>query len=371
MIFAFGAAAAFFFEFLLLSKKHKTLADKILSAWMFFIGVHLFLFYITNSETLAYQYPYLLGLGVPLPFVHGPFLLMYTQALTGTLTRWKPILLLHFTPVIVFYIINSDFFFNYSADEKIAFIEKVKAGEAGLFFTFLVLIMISSAIIYLVLTFIRYSQHHKNIVKNLSYDDERVNLHWLRNLLIGMSVIWLVVIIMNLNIEGLNNEQAVYVTVVLFVLSIGYFGVKQGNIFVSEPTILKSDSTKQSEARYAKSGLKEEDILSIEKELKGLMESEEVFLDEELTLPKLAEQIGISANNLSQVINDRFQKNFYDFVNYYRVEKFKQIIQDPKKRNYTILALAYECGFNSKSSFNKYFKSVTDTTPSEYLKSIS
>ena len=100
------------------------------------------------------------------------------------------------------------------------------------------------------------------------------------------------------------------------------------------------------------------------------METEELFLDENITLPKLAEQIGISANNLSQVINDRFQKNFYDFINSYRIKRFKLLAKDPKKRNYTILALAYECGFNSKSSFNKYFKSATNTTPSEYFKSV-
>ncbi|MCB0495085.1 MAG: helix-turn-helix domain-containing protein [Cyclobacteriaceae bacterium] len=370
MVFAFGAAAALFFEFLLLSKKQKTLADNVLSVWMFFIALNLFLFYVNNTEALAYKYPFLLGVNAPIPFVHGPFLFLYTQALAGNLTRWKSITFLHFIPVPLFYLANINFYLNYSTAEKIEFVEKVKAGNAGLFFSMAAVLMIASAITYLILTFFQYSRHHKNIVNNLSFNDERVNLHWLRNLLIGMSVIWLVVIIANLNIPGLNNEQVIYTTVVLFVLSIGYFGVRQGNIFTSTPVASKNKTDEQVEKRYAKSGLKEADMDSIEKELKHLMETEELFLDENITLPKLAEQIGISANNLSQVINDRFQKNFYDFINSYRIKRFKLLAKDPKKRNYTILALAYECGFNSKSSFNKYFKSATNTTPSEYFKSV-
>lgn len=371
MVFAFGAAAALFFGVLLLSKKQKSLADKILLVWMLFIALNLFLFYITNTEPLVKQYSFLVGIDAPIPFVHGPFLFLYTLALTGKLTKWKPILLLHFIPIPLFYIVNTNFYLNYSAHEKIEFIYKVRTGNAGVLFSLIAVILIVSAISYLTLTFILYSQHHKNIIQNLSYDDERVNLHWLRNLLIGMTIIWLVVIVTNMNIPGLSNEQVIYSTVVLFVLSIGYFGVRQGNIFVSSPIEEPKPQVEPLEKRYSKSGLKKEDVEAIEKRLKNLMEVEEVFLDENITLPKLAQQMNVLPNHLSQVINEHFKKNFYDYVNSYRVEKFKRIAKDPKNKNYTILALAYECGFNSKSSFNKYFKSVTDTTPSQYMKALN
>ena len=98
------------------------------------------------------------------------------------------------------------------------------------------------------------------------------------------------------------------------------------------------------------------------------MKVEKPYLDGDLSLPKLVEQFDVHPNYLSQVINEREHKNFYDYVNAYRVEEFKRLISDPQKRNLTILALAFECGFKSKSAFNKCFKKMTGQTPSEYMK---
>ena len=100
------------------------------------------------------------------------------------------------------------------------------------------------------------------------------------------------------------------------------------------------------------------------------MDNQKLYLDEKLTLPKLASELDILPNYLSQVINERYGKNFYDYINTFRVAEFQKIIQDPKKRHYTLLTLALECGFNSKSSFNKYFKKSTGQTPSEYLETM-
>ena len=66
-------------------------------------------------------------------------------------------------------------------------------------------------------------------------------------------------------------------------------------------------------------------------------------------------------------VNKKVGKNFYDFVNQYRLEEFKRLLSDPKNRNLTLLSLAIDCGFNSKSSFNRHFKKVTGQTPSQYF----
>ena len=123
--------------------------------------------------------------------------------------------------------------------------------------------------------------------------------------------------------------------------------------------------------RYAKSGLKDNEADTIEARLKILMEKDKLYLEESLTLPKLAVELDILPNYLSQVINERYGKNFYDFINTFRVEEFKEIVRDPKKKHYTLLTLAMECGFNSKSSFNKYFKKATGKTPSEYIEALN
>lgn len=98
------------------------------------------------------------------------------------------------------------------------------------------------------------------------------------------------------------------------------------------------------------------------------METEKPYLDAGLSLRKLAKQLGLSPNQLSLVLNEGLGKNFNSFVNNYRIEEFKTMAKEPGRSNITIVGLAYECGFNSKTVFNTYFKQETGLTPSEFLK---
>jgi len=79
-------------------------------------------------------------------------------------------------------------------------------------------------------------------------------------------------------------------------------------------------------------------------------------------------ELNIISHYLSQVINEQFNLNFFDFVNRYRVEVFKEKIKDTVFRNYSLLGIAFECGFNSKSAFNRIFKQATGLTPSQFKK---
>ena len=97
------------------------------------------------------------------------------------------------------------------------------------------------------------------------------------------------------------------------------------------------------------------------------MEEEKPYLNGKLSLKEVAEKTNISTNHLSQVINENLEKNFFDFVNGYRLNLVKQKIKKPSNKKYTILSLAYECGFNSKSSFNSIFKKHEGMTPTEFL----
>jgi AraC-like DNA-binding protein len=83
-------------------------------------------------------------------------------------------------------------------------------------------------------------------------------------------------------------------------------------------------------------------------------------------LQKLAERLGISPHHLSQVINERLNQNFFDFVNQYRVGEAKRQLLDAKKKHYSIMAIAGDVGFNSKSAFNAAFKKHANVTPSEW-----
>jgi len=373
MLFVTGAAIAFFFELLLLSKKNKSLADKILEAWLFFLGLHLFYFYLEYSG-ISHKYPHLIGTGMPLPFVHPPLLYLYTAALTGYLPRWNNRLLLHFLPVLLIYIYLMDFFFI-PAKEKIAYVEHLKDNPT-LYMKLHVPLMIVWAVVYLVFTLRLFKRHRRNLENNYSYTNGKIDLLWLQVLITGMTAIWAVVTIVTLVKSESDLDVAIYTTVVLFVLAIGFFGVRQGKIFtVSPPEIPDSRGDRDEEPgaarRYSKSGLKEGDALAVQEKLNGLMEKEKLFLEEDLSLPKLSEKLEIHPNYLSQVINERFGKNFYDFVNAYRVEEFKRRVARPEYRRWTFFALATDCGFASKAAFNKAFKKFTGQTPSEFSNTLS
>ncbi|MCB2207849.1 MAG: helix-turn-helix domain-containing protein [Bacteroidetes bacterium] len=101
--------------------------------------------------------------------------------------------------------------------------------------------------------------------------------------------------------------------------------------------------------------------------LQQLIEAEKPYLNPDLSLRSLADQLGINANQLSWLLNDGFGKNFNEFINQYRVEAFKNIARLPDNSHLTILSIAYDCGFNSKTVFNTFFKKETGVTPKQFL----
>jgi AraC-like DNA-binding protein len=101
-------------------------------------------------------------------------------------------------------------------------------------------------------------------------------------------------------------------------------------------------------------------------QLLRMMDEKQLYRNSLLTLQDLADEMGISQHHLSQVINTQLGKNFYDFINGYRVDEIKSRLRDPKLHHLTILTIAFEAGFNTKSSFNSFFKKYTGLTPSQY-----
>ena len=98
----------------------------------------------------------------------------------------------------------------------------------------------------------------------------------------------------------------------------------------------------------------------------ALLEKEKIYQEPELTIKNMADKIEIPYYQVSQAINDVLNKNFYDLVNGYRVEEAKRLLLHPDNRNYTILSVGFEAGFNSKTTFNTVFKKFTGLTPTEY-----
>ena len=131
-------------------------------------------------------------------------------------------------------------------------------------------------------------------------------------------------------------------------------------------TIVKDETP----IKYKKSGLDDSSAKEIKQKLIDVMEKQKPFLDGDLTLNKLSEMLSVSNHHLSEVINSEIGKSYYDFTNEYRVEEFIKKLKDPSTANYSLISIAFDSGFKSKTSFNNIFKKHTGKTPSEYKSSI-
>ncbi len=381
MLYFSGIVIGLFVSALLLTKKRKTQADYILFVWMIALTLNLFLFYLFISQ-LDTKYPFLLGCIFQLPLYHGPLLYLYTTSLTKK-NEIRKIHLLYFLPIVISYALFFDFF-QLSSEEKISIYNTGGVGYENVLFINSALI-IFSGIFFTILSFLKLKAYKKKL-KNEFSNTEKINLNWLQYLIIGMSIIWFVVVFA-------SSDNQIYTIVVLFMIFIGYFGIRQEGIFTKRMalplvshqndnlqfpfidntglTISKEEKSQIIQtSKYEKSGLTNETAMEIHCLLSQRIDEEQLYINPELTLNELAQVLDVHPNNLSQVINTFENKNFYDYINSKRIEHFIKLTSNPENRKFTILSLAFDSGFNSKSSFNKYFKKVTEVTPSEFIKTL-
>jgi len=379
MFYLIGIVVTFFLATILITKKGKIEADKILAIWLVTIGVHLASFYLfLTRENLLF--PYLLGLELPFPLLHGPLLYLYTEAVTNQEAKRK-LRLLHFVPFFLGYLLFLPFISS-PAEHKIFVYKNNGLGYETLTGLLLLAIMISG-IVYVALSLRLLARHKRNIKNQFSYA-EKINLAWLRYLIYGIAVIWIVVFF--------GDDSATYSAVVVFVIMLGYFGIKQVGIFTQQlppeptsefkeikdptrqsissvpPDLEERDVEEPRKAKYLKSSLNADSAENIYTGLTQLMIEKKPYTNPELTLDELAQTLKVHRNNLSQVINTYEQKSFYDYINLKRIEEFKRIVALPENQKFTLLGLANNSGFNSKTSFNRNFKNATGLSPTDYLK---
>ena len=361
-----GVFMSFFIVLLLLTKKDKSLPDKILTAWIAVIGIHLLGFYY-NQAGFWEKYPHLIGLTAPIPLFHGPLLYLYCLYALRSENNFRAADNLHFVPGIAAYLYMSRFFFFYTAEEKIL-VDKGVINDFSIFSLILLLAILISGITYSVLSY-RITVRHKQKMKNRFSYSEGISLKWLRYCIVSIALIFLSAIIVFGLRDGLkvafpfNPEYIFYSILIVLIFYIGYFGIKHENIFINSPVL--ENEKRISTEKYKHSGVSGDEAAQMYSNLLHYMEKEKPYLHPKLSLSELARQLKLSTNQLSQIINQQAGVNFYDFVNKYRVEEFFRIAD--KNKNFSLLALALDAGFNSKSSFNNIFKNQKGLTPSQYL----
>ncbi|MDH5366097.1 MAG: helix-turn-helix domain-containing protein [Cyclobacteriaceae bacterium] len=370
VFFIIGIVQAFFIEFILLNKKNKSLPDKILATWMFFIGLHLFFYYLYYIG-YHFQFPYIMGVSVPLPLIHGPFLLLYTVSLIQPEKKFSQFNYLHFIPFISFLIALSPKFFI-STEELLQFLQEVEINTP-FYIQFFAMLGNLSGFVYVPWCLIVLHRHQKCIRNNFSYMEE-INLIWLRNVILGMAMIWVSILVagaikLNWSQSDFDPSTLIFIMVTVFIFIIGYYGSRQGVIFTDNRNSQEKEVSDKK--KYEKSSLKEEQSEKYLNDLMIYMKDEMPYLESKITLRDLASTLGYSHNYLSQIINEKLNQNFYEFINQYRVEEFKKRVNEDKFKKLTLLGHAYESGFSSKSAFNEVFKKIAGITPSQYYKEMT
>ena len=170
----------------------------------------------------------------------------------------------------------------------------------------------------------------------------------------------------------------VYLTLVVVIYFISYMSLKNPEMFkleveiqpqariVAEVTGIHIEAQKSPE-EFEQNHAETQEQLKL---LQDFMEKEKPYVNFDLSLQGLADKLHLSRHQLSNLINQQHHKNFYEFVNFYRVEEVKYLMRQPKNQHLKLISLAYDAGFNSKSSFNRIFKQLTEMTPSQYFASL-
>jgi AraC-like DNA-binding protein len=367
MLFLTAFQSLFFFVFLMTHKKGKLLSNRILAAYLLILFLMLFNSLVFYFD-LYLQFPFLAYQGTKFIYLSGPVLYFYTKSLTDDKFKFKRLDLLHLVPFFLFTIFMFFVFDFKSAEEKIRLFTTTDTIVHPTVSYLLLIAYYIQIFIYVVLSLNLLGKYRKKIQQIYS-STEQINLSWLRFVLFGFIIIWIFDISMLLIKEMYpeagkyhNYVAAISRTYTFFYIMIFVFkGLKQPQIF-QEP-----DETTEP-AKYINSPLTEELKNSYLDKLNTYMNLEKPFLNPSISINQIAQKLDISSKYLSQIINEKLNKNFFDFINSYRIEEAKKMLTENNGERLTILTILYDTGFNSKSSFNAAFKKHTHLTPSQFKK---
>lgn len=205
-----------------------------------------------------------------------------------------------------------------------------------------------------------YINHRKQVEEVFSYDQD-VSLKWMLIFLLG----YISFIISFYVLDQESSPIVVYIPLVLYLVFIGFRGNKQHRVRF---TTTEEDATLEEVITETETEADLKKREELKAHLVTYMETETPYTNNQLTIYQLAKMLGTNSSYLSVLLNKDFEMNFTSFINSYRIEKSKEILKSPTYNNYTIEAIGHMAGFKSKSAFNRWFKIMTNSTPSNYRK---
>lgn len=157
---------------------------------------------------------------------------------------------------------------------------------------------------------------------------------------------------------------------ILVTIYLGYHGLKQSTIYLPQ-FLMNAESAGLQKSQSSKPSMAEKELEEIKRRLNHVLQEDKPYLLQEITLNSLAELVGTTDKKLSAYLNHTLNTSFYDFINSYRVNAVKEKLESEEYEKYSLLGIAYTCGFNSKSSFYRAFKKEAGCSPTSYKKQLT
>lgn len=338
---------------------------------LFFVSYTLDILYALYTISGVYHsLPQFLGLSAPLPFIYAPSLYLFARSKTEAQLGTSTAALLHYLPAAGMTVLLFVSYLIIPAEQRIAFTGP--NTERQWYFFFIRAAIPLYGIMYLALTYKAVNAFHLRLLDSYSAIEKR-NLRWLIYLIAGITFIWALELVQSVLIDILAYPEEIaypyiYASISLFFVLLVFHAVTRPGFFVSAAVMSDSaeDTAIQSGKPAPKSLLTGQESRDALAALDELITSSKPYLNPDLSLPELAAMISLSPQKLSHLLNHELGVNFYDYINSFRVYEVIRMMEKDSVSVYTLLAMAFDAGFSSKSTFNSVFKKVTGMTPTEY-----
>lgn len=348
-----GISQALFSAVLILGKKDKSTPDRLLAGWLIILAIEFF--------TLVLDYRI-----IGKPLLSSSFLLinpacyLYVKSLTQDKFAIKPIQLLHLIPFLFFEI------FAYVIRETIS-LPMFFAEDNNFWFRLLFGISnILSWLVYNFLIIIYLHRHRKNVLNEYSTIDANRNLIWIFFIVVFYNVYWISLLSVSIlsivfrkfgSLPQLTNYSLLLIMIYVF----GFYGLRQKKIYTHE----RKPEELNTKPKYQNSLLTLEQKADIKSKIIAVFEHNKPYLNPEFNMEMLSEITGVPKHYITEVLNTELNSNFFSLVNAFRVNAVKESLSKDISK-FSIEAIGYECGFNSKSAFFTVFKKFTGKTPLEW-----
>lgn len=324
-------------------------------------GTILNLIYLNNKEQGLLYY---ISFVDALPSIFGLLLFFYVKHSMFPDARISKFYLLSLIPFILAFSLS--LFSQLSRTNNILVLIALNIVLKNIFSLYFILLAIN-----------KIKQYRINLLNNYSAIGE-LEFKWLKFLTYIAFYFWILylfmIVMLYLNVDlPFNPSNAIYIGLSVFIFSISVYGIYNSLTFSNLKSV-ESESTAENDLpipdkKSKKALLDTNNIDELFEKIEAYILSEKCFLEKDITLHDLSKMVNLHSKKCSEIINRKTNSNYFDFINSFRVNYFNEQILKPENKKLTLISVAFDCGFSSKSTFNRIYKKQIGMTPSKYLAS--